>query len=289
MATYCPNPNCNYKLKLKDWRVNCPKCGTNILYYKMEERLLAEADQVETANAAFQKKVDRARAAVIGSNWAIARLVLMALPLGLLFLPLARAQVSIPFVEKGVTLNAVSIVVALTKLDFDALLGALGDPVLKAPFLWYVLAVAGFALVVVAILLGLATCWLARSPGGFKRAVSFFILGMGGTALGAASLFQFGAKLSPVLPNAFSASLTWYGVGAVGLSFLLLFAVQIYIKATGDIPVEHKQCYISGFPEEEVYANREKGITLEDMRRARDEAEAKEKAEAEAKEPAMAG
>ncbi|MCL2299195.1 MAG: IBR domain-containing protein [Firmicutes bacterium] len=279
MATYCPNPSCGYKLKLTDWKPNCPKCGTNILYYKMEERLLEEADRVETANAAFQKKADRAKAAVIGSNWAIARLVLLVLPLVTLFFPLGRVEMRIPFVEKAENLNAISIVMALTRLDFDALMGALGNAALKGAFLWYALAIVGFALVILAILAGLVTCWLARSPGGFKRAVAFFVMGMGGTALGAASLLQFGTKLSPVMPGALTTGITWYGTGAVAFSFLLIFAVNIYIKATGDIPVAHKQCYISGFPEEEVYANLEKGITLEDMRRARDEAAAKEKEE----------
>jgi len=279
MATYCPNPNCEYKLRLIDWKPNCPKCGTNILYYKMEERLLAEADRVETSNAAFQKKADRAKAAVVGSKWAVARLVLLVLPLITLFLPLGHARLSIPFVEKAETLNAISIVMSLMNLDFDAVLGAIGNPVLQMTFIWYALAIVGFALVIVAILLGLVTCWLARSPGGFKRAIIFFVLGLGGTALSAISVMQFGAGLAPAFPGALAVSLTWYGTGAVALSFLALFAVQVYIKATGDIPVAHKQCYISGFPEEEVYANQEKGITLHEMRKARAEKEAETEAE----------
>jgi len=272
MATYCPNPNCEYKLRLSDWKPNCPKCGTNILYYKMEERLLAEADRVETSNAAFQKKADRAKAAVIGSKWAIARLVLLFLPLGMLFLPLGHAALRIPFAEKAETLNAISIFTSLSNLDFDALWGALKDPALRLAFLWFVLALLGLVMVLGAILGGLVTCWLARSPGGFKRAVIFFALGTCGTALGVASLLRYGAGLAGVLPGAFAVQVSWYGAGALALSFLLVFAIQIYIKATGDIPVEHKQCYISGFPEEEVYENLEKGITLDEMRRARDEA-----------------
>jgi hypothetical protein len=286
MATYCPNPSCNYKLKLTDWKPNCPKCNTNILYYKMEERLLAEADQVELANAAFQKKADRAKAAVKGNKWAVARLVLLVVPLLTLLLPLGRLAVNIPFGgERAATLTAVSIVTGLMELNFDALLGMLGDSILGAPFLWLALSLAGFALILLAILGGLVTCWLARSPGGFKRAVAFFILGLGGTALGAVSLLQFGTKLSPIMPGAVTTSVTWYGAGVVALSFLLLLGINIYIKATGDIPVTHKQCWISGFPEEEVLENLARGVTLDEMRKARDEAEAAEIAEAaEAKE-----
>jgi len=286
MATYCPNASCNYKLKLTDWRPNCPKCGTNILYYKMEERLLAEADKVELANAAFSKKTDRAKAAVKGNKWAVARLVLLVVPLLTLLLPLGRLVVNIPFVgERATTLNAVSIVMGLVDLNFDALLGTLGDSILKVPFLWFALSIIGFVLILLAILGGLATCWLARSPGGFKRTITFFIVGMGGTALSAVSILQFGTKLSPIMPGAVTTSITWYGAGVVALSFLLILAINIYIKATGDIPVAQKQCWISGFPEEEVLENLAKGITLDEMRKARDEAEKAEITEAvEAKE-----
>jgi len=288
MATYCPNPACNRRLKITDWKPNCPECGTNILYYKMEERLEAEADKVETANAAFQKKTDRAIAAVKGNKWAIARLVLLVLPLLTLLIPMGRMEVSIPFVEKAgsgaVTINAVSIIMGLVDLNFDALFAALGNPILQTPFLWFTLAILGFVLVLLATLGGLATCWLARSPGGFKRAIAFFIVGMSGTVLGTVSLLQFGATLPPVLPGAVSVGVTWYGAGAVALSFLLILAINIYIKATGDIPVAHKQCYISGFPAEEVYEAQAKGLTLDDMRRARDEKEAAEKAEEEPEE-----
>jgi len=284
MATYCPNPACNRKLKLTDWKPNCPECGTNILYYKMEERLLAEADQVELANAAFQKKADRAKAAVKGNKWAVARMVLLVVPLLTLLLPLGRVTVNAPFVEKSASLGIIGLVDVLGSLNFDALLSMLGDPILKGPFLWCALSLVGLVLVVLAILGGLATCWLARSPGGFKRAVLFFVLGMGGTVLGTASILQFGTKLAPILPGAFTSSVTWYGVGAVALSFLLILGINIAIKAMGDIPVAHKQCWISGFPEEEVRENLAKGVTLEEMRKARDEAEAAGKADEAAEE-----
>jgi len=74
---YCPNPECNRKLKLSDWRELCPDCGVNVLYFGMEERMEEESDRVELAAAAAQKKFDRARAAVIGGPLAIARLVVV--------------------------------------------------------------------------------------------------------------------------------------------------------------------------------------------------------------------
>ena len=32
---YCPK--CNYKLRIRDYKPECPQCGVNILYYGMEE------------------------------------------------------------------------------------------------------------------------------------------------------------------------------------------------------------------------------------------------------------
>ena len=64
---------------------------------------------------------------------------------------------------------------------------------------------------------------------------------------------------------------------------------NIFIKAKGGIPVHYKQCYISGFTEEEVQAELARGLTLDDMRRRRAEEEAAAKeAEGEAAQEALA-
>ena len=38
MAATCPK--CGGKLRLIDWRPNCPHCGVNMIYYGLEDRLL---------------------------------------------------------------------------------------------------------------------------------------------------------------------------------------------------------------------------------------------------------
>lgn len=284
MASYCPNPNCNYKLSLKDWKPTCPKCGTNILYYKMEERLLAEADVVEVANAKFSRKSDRLKAAVVGDKWAIARLVLLFLPLGMLFLPLASVVTTIPFVsDKAVTLNAISIFSSISGLNFDMVFDMLGQPAFSKAFIWFLLAVVAFVLIVLAILLGLAFSVLACSPKGFPRAILVFVLGAGGTALSAVGLLQYSKLLALQLPGVFTASLS-FGTYLVGAAFLIGLGINIFIKAKGGIPVAHKTCYISGFKEDEVWAAFDKGLTLADMRRMRDEEEAAKAAREEAAE-----
>ena len=81
MAATCPK--CGGKLRLIDWKPNCPHCGVNMVYYGMEERLLLDADKAEAEHARTQPKVDRIKAATVGSPLAIARLVISLIPIGL--------------------------------------------------------------------------------------------------------------------------------------------------------------------------------------------------------------
>ena len=311
MATYCPNPSCNRKLKLTDWRQTCPECGTNILYYKMEERLLEEADRVETSSAAFQKKVDVAKAAVVGNKMALTRFVLLFVPLFLLFLPLGRMVIDAPFIGKSTILNAFTVVTGISNMDFDALFAFLGDPVLSKIFLWEVMGIVGFVLVMLGLLGGAATSFLLESPKGFMRAVIFSMLGFGGTVFGAVALTQMGSASASVFPGALQTSIAFIdgaglkefianykatstggfmdfltallggvtyfpgtGLYFVAAAFLSILGINIVIKSKGGIPIVHKQCYISGFPEEEVHAALAQCLTLEDMRRRRAEEEA---------------
>ncbi|MDR1464318.1 MAG: hypothetical protein LBJ11_03335 [Oscillospiraceae bacterium] len=280
MATYCPNPNCGRKLKWTDWKPNCPDCGTNILYYRMEERLLADADRVETENAQFQKKMDRAKASLIGNGWAIARLVLLFAPLGALFLPLAKLTAEGPFLAattegKPITLNLIKLIDVLSNLDFGALFTIIGSPALGKTFLWYFLALIAVILALVAVVLGLGTSFLAGSSKGFRRSIVIAALGIVSAGFGIIAFRQFIAQSGSVLPGAVNGSVG-FGAYLVPLTFALPLVVSILIKAKGGVPVKYKQCYISGFREEEVIEAQAKGITLDDMRAQRAAAEAEE-------------
>ena len=70
-------PNCGHKLKLTDWKPNCPKCGVNLVYYNMDERLQEEADIAELDHVRVQKKIDRLKASFVGSKLAAVRLALL--------------------------------------------------------------------------------------------------------------------------------------------------------------------------------------------------------------------
>ncbi|MDR2752864.1 MAG: hypothetical protein LBB50_00975 [Oscillospiraceae bacterium] len=267
MATHCPNPACGYKLKWKDWRQNCPVCGTNVVYYNMEKRLEEEADRVETENAAVQKRMDRMKANLVGSPWAIARLVLLFLPLGALFLPLGRVELHAPFVsEAPVTLQAISIFSALAKLDVGALFALLGDRVFVGAFLWLTVALVLFVLTALACLAGLISAVFAGGPKALLRAVVISVTGAAAILGSGFSFLAFGNRLVKVVSNQLEFQLQW-GCFVVAILFLAILAVNIYIKASGGIPVQYKPCFISGFPEEEVQTALAQGLTLDDMRR----------------------
>lgn len=279
MATYCPNPACNRKLKLTDWKVNCPDCGTNIIYYKMDERLLRDADRVELEHVGFQKRVDRAKAACVGDNWAIARLVLLALPLLPLFLPLIKLSFNVPFLEKSESLSVIKIVMwFIDGLDFDVILGLFGTDSFGTAFTWFIAAILGLGLVIVAILAGLVTCFLAASPKGFARTVIISCLGIAAGALGMVAANKFGASMEAVMPGAIQSQAAWGGFVVIA-SFAIILGCGIFIKAKGGVPVKYTQCYVSGFLAEEVQEAIAAGRTLDEMRAERD---AKEAAEAEA-------
>ena len=124
-------PHCGRKLHLYDWRPDCPDCKTNLIYYDSNQRLLDESEKAEKEHAAFQPKIDRAKAAYAGSPFAIIRIVLTLIPIGALFLPLLKC------IEGGKTLNVIDIYKAMNDYGIGNVFGdALKKPIcLAAVFL----------------------------------------------------------------------------------------------------------------------------------------------------------
>ncbi|MDR1928076.1 MAG: hypothetical protein LBQ33_05505 [Oscillospiraceae bacterium] len=252
MATYCPNPDCNRKLKLTDWRTNCPACGTNVLYYKMEERLSADADRVELEHAQFQKKVDRVRASLVGGKLAIARLVLLFLPIGTLFLPLVSISVHAPFFEKsGEAINVIALVNLLSAADFGGLSGMLGSPVLGGAFVWLIVALLAFVLILLAIFAGIATSFSASGRKGIFRNAGIALGGILAASLGMVAYRQFAAGLGAALPGAVQGAVS-IGLPALSFAFLLIVIINVLILSKGGVPVVYKQCFVDGIPADEV-------------------------------------
>ncbi len=286
MASYCPK--CGYKLKIKDIKPECPKCGVNVLYYKMDERLLADADKVEEEHVHFQAKVDRIKASLFGSKAAIARFALCFVAIGVLFLPLAKVSISGPYIEKSSTVNLLFLYEFISKLDFDAVFGFMKSAVLGKVFTEYFAALAAVLLSVLLVVINLISVFFSAQKRSKARNIIIDSLAVISASAGVLMFTKFSKSIVGFFPGAYSGKVSFGSFVFIGVLAVLLI-VNIVIAKNG-IPVKYKQCYISGFPAEEVFAAREKGITLEQMRAERD-AENAEKAEAQAaeeKEPVAA-
>ena len=149
-------PKCGRKLTILDWKPNCPGCGVNLVYYGMEERLLAEADAAEAEHARLQKRIDRLKASFVGSKLTIIRIILSVLPIATLLLPLCSVSYSGPFIEATTTnVNAIEIYNIVSSLDFDGLFTMIGSSVLGSSFIGYLGALACILLSLVFVILSL--------------------------------------------------------------------------------------------------------------------------------------
>ncbi len=112
-------PACGKKLHLYNWKPNCPQCGVNLNYYKSNEKLLNEAEKTEIEHSKFQPKVDRAKAATIGTATGRIRMAFFLLPVLSLLLPLF----SITAGNAKKNYNAIEIYNTFSLLDTNKVLG----------------------------------------------------------------------------------------------------------------------------------------------------------------------
>ena len=241
-------PHCGHKLRLYNWRPECPGCGVNLTYYDANQRLLDETEKAEREHALFQPRIDRAKAAYAGSKWAILRIVLTLLPVGALFLPLAKLTLPEAFAPLSGSLTLLTVYNAVEAVDLGAFIKL--SPVLTV-------STVCFALSLVLALVHLALLTLACSPkakirGVILNAVRFLVallplillltMPREGAVSGAPGI---GAYLLPLLTAA-----------AAALDFYILWH---------PVEIVHKQCYVGGIPIEE-YFEMEKTMTREEIR-----------------------
>lgn len=262
MASNCPK--CDRKLKLTDMNPKCPGCNANLLYYKIEERLEVDALNAEIEHAHTQKKLDVAKASMIGSPLSIVRLVLIVLTIGALFLPLATISASGPYFDNNNTFTILSIVESLMEFDFGAF-GLIGSNVLGNAVLLFAISIACVALAAVMALIQLAVSFLSCSPRGFSRNVTLASLGIVFSIAASIVFNMFLKAINEALPNFVTGSVN-FGIYVVAGMFFLLLALNIYIKVKGGIKVKYKPCYIGReqiLYEEFVEKYGEGSITLE--------------------------
>jgi len=273
-------PKCGVKLKITDWRPNCPKCGVNLVYYGMEERLLADADKAESEHAVFQKRVDRMKASFTGSKLTIARIVLSILPIGALFLPLAKVNLLAPFFEKKTDVNVLALVDVLPKMDFDGVLKLAGSSVMKGAVIPLLIAIVCVALAAVLILVNLITLMLSCSPHGKGRNITINSLQVLLCAGATVAFMQSSGNFAALLPGTFSGGISFGAYVLIGCMAALLL-INIVIAKVG-VPITYKDTFVNGIPSEVYFEAVKNGEDINALREkyapAEEEAEAVEAA-----------
>lgn len=286
MAATCPK--CGGKLRIIDWKPNCPHCGVNMVYYGMEERLLMDADRAEAEHARFQPKVDRLKAAFVGSPLAIVRIVCSALPIGGLFLPLAKFAFQAPYAAFDGNVNVISVYNLLSNTDFDAFGSMLSSGLFKSAFLPYAIALVCLLLSALGVLLHLIFLMLACSPKGKARNYGFDIANLLLVVGSIATFTVFSAKIRALFPGVVTASAVGFGAFIYLALLLVSFVIDILCFTKG-IPVKYKECFVGNIPADKYFQLVEEGVPLDQIRRvmaehtmAKEAEEAKKKAEEEA-------
>ncbi|MCR5041576.1 MAG: hypothetical protein K6C36_05670 [Clostridia bacterium] len=237
-------PNCGRKLRLTDYKPVCPDCGVNINYWNINERLLVESEQAEVDHAKFQPKVDRAKAAYIGSWQSILRIVLTLLPVGALFLPL--------FETDGWP-KTVMEVFGFVQNNAGALLK---EPAAAAAVLCAALG-AVFSIVCLILIAS------SLGPHGKRRTAVFYGLG---------AVFCVAALAAELVwassETALAAAPVTVAVGSWLFAVLgvVRFAWCEYLLVKG-VKIRHTPCIIGGLPAEEYFGLVEKGESIDDIRR----------------------
>jgi len=90
-------PHCDRRLRIFDWRPNCPRCGVNLMFYGFEERFYEDAKRSELSMAGMRVGSKRMKASLAGSLWAKVRLCICFVPLASLLLPWGSLNAQLPF------------------------------------------------------------------------------------------------------------------------------------------------------------------------------------------------
>lgn len=231
-------PKCGYKLRMIDIKAECPKCGVNLLYYNQQERLAQDADKAEEEHINFQPKIDRIKFSFIGTKLSILRLILIFVPIGMLFLPLAHIGVQFPYNPIDTNVSILNIVMDfLMKQDLGWIFEMMGTSEFGAPFICLGVSVLSILIAAVFAILNLVLVALSSSPKGFKRNIALSVCGIVFTVISIITFLVFNSQVSGRFGDVYSGSL---GIGAflVIVGFLALIAVNIIIKKK-NIPVKY--------------------------------------------------
>jgi len=153
MSSKCPK--CGGKIKATYMKQTCPHCGVNLLYYKLDEQLAADARQAAEEVAKVEHFKDVLRRSTVKTPWHIVRLVLFFTPLLSMCLPMYDAG--------GKTVSLIGVILGIVNhgLHLDA---------------WtndYLFAVSAMVLVIVLSLAVIISSLFSATKSGYRRNIIF--------------------------------------------------------------------------------------------------------------------
>jgi len=231
-------PKCNHKLRVIDWKPECPNCGVNVIYYDFEKQFYIDAKYSEMDVAKIRVKWARVKAAFIGNKLLIARLALSLAPLLAALLPFGNIRFAFPLFEKNLPVSLIGLYSFFTdgSLNYFSALKAttiLGTNAAQALRVMFGLtAVAGIAFLLFALQL---LCFIS-----FRKMTLLMagtsVLGVAAVAWTVAQIFRFSAA---ALDGLFTAN-ALYGGYAVALMFVVLAALNFVIAKRG-VEIRYKE------------------------------------------------
>lgn len=239
MAEYCPK--CNYKLKLTDWRPECPKCGVNVMYYGIEDRLREEADRAEYQHAKSQPKYDRLKFSLIGHPLSIVRIVLGLLPIVATLLPMGTVNYVLPYLERNASVNLVSIITFIVDngFDVDLILKTLGSDLVGTGMIFWAVSLVCLVLMVVLTLVGFFLLTLSAAPKGIVRNITIPVIGIVLATVSFVSYNLMINNLTEALPGIFTGTVNPAAYIVAVLLFAVIIAVNVIYKKK-NIQVKYK-------------------------------------------------
>ncbi len=153
-------PKCGAKLSPFYMKQTCPKCGVNLLYYKLDERLEADAKQAQKEVDSVKRFADILKSSTIKTPWHIIRLILFFTPLLSMLLPMYWAG------HKKVSLLAFIMSIVNHGFEFAALTA-------DKSYLFAVIAIIGVIVFSLAVII---SSLFSSTKNGYRRNMIFSII-----------------------------------------------------------------------------------------------------------------
>lgn len=232
-------PKCGTKLKLTDVSQFCPNCGVNMRFVNFEENFYKEAKYAELSQANMHVKVKHLKASFVGSKLAIARLVVMLLPLAALLVPAGTFTLSLPYKETADTFSALGLYSLFSGGGFNYLMKMTGSVLDAAAFTALrnaLFVYASIAVIGVLILFTSILCFISYKNMQKITAALACI----GIVCSVAAMVMINSFAKTAANGVFLSGSNGFGLWIAILAFAVVFVINLLLSIKG-IPVQYDE------------------------------------------------